>query len=253
VKTAYLIVPGLQHPETFLWRNASPILAQPQLWEAMRTVAVGLLFRIRTEQNVGGTLRAEDRIESAIGLIDSTSRWRASLGIIRTALTAIRIKEVAEASWAVFNMMVNKHPASVPMQERQQLAQALRTAVEKLPADDPRSTFEAAIAAMMVRLAFAENDVEVAHIVPFSPIYTVNAGNYVEDREATVDVLASSMLFCESFGRLCEKAPEYLFLPLPTTTSLAAALEERPEEKPPAPTTRERAKKPPVEEPAEED
>lgn len=247
MKTAYVIVPGLQHPESFSWRNASPILSQPQLWESARAVAVGVLFRVRTESNVGAALSADDRIESGIGLIDSTSRWRACLGIIRTALTGLRIAELAEPSWAVFNMMVGKHPASVPMQERQQLAQGLRSVIEKLPGDDPRAAFESAVAAMMIRLAFCENDVEVAHVVPFTPVYTTNAGSYSDDREATVEVLASSMLLCESFGRLCEKAPEYLFLPLP---QVGQPVPEVPALKA---TTPQKPIKAPAEETAEED
>jgi hypothetical protein len=223
MKTAYIITPGLQLPESFTWRGAPTILAQPDLWDAMKTLPSGLLFRIRTEQNVGDKMNAQDRVESCVGLIDSTARWRACLGIIRTALSGLRVPETNEACWAVFGLMTSKHPATVTMQERQHLAGALRSAIEKLPGDDPRAAFEASVAAMMVRLAFAENDIEVAHIVPYSAVYMVNGVEYPDERQATVDVVASSMFLCEAFGRLCEKAPEWLFYPLPAPPGAAAA------------------------------
>ncbi len=217
MKTAYIITPGIQLPDSFQWRNAPVIHAQPGLWDAMKGMSSGIVFRVRTEQNVGDRLNGTDLIESAVGIVDSTARWRACLAVIRIALSGLRIPEINEACWNVFGMMTNKHPAAIAMQERQTLAGNLRTAMEKLPADDARAAFEGQVAAMCMRLAFAENDVEVAHIVPYGSIYVVNALDQQEDREATVEAVASSIFLSEAFGRLFEKAPEWMFGRLPAT------------------------------------
>jgi hypothetical protein len=217
MKTAYVISPGLQLPANFQWRGAPIILSQGGLWDAMKTLPSGLVFRVRTEQNVGDALNGVDRIESAVGMLDSTSRWRACLALIRIALSGLRVPDTAEACWNVFNMMMNKHPASVLMTERQTLAAQLRIATDKLPPDDPRSSYEAQCAGMCMRLAFADNDIEVAHIVPYSSIYMVNGQEHPEDREATVEVISSGVFLAESFARMSEKAPEWLFSPLPKT------------------------------------
>jgi hypothetical protein len=224
MKTAYVVTHGIQLPnERFQWRSAPEIISQPMLWEVTRGLPFGQIFRVRTEQNVGAMLNGKDRIESCVGLIDSTSRWRACLSLIRTALVALRLQDIAEPCSAVFGMMLNRHPASVSMQERQSLAEALRSAMDKLPPDDPRANFETSVAAMFVRLAFSENDIEVAHIVPYSLIWMVNGREHPEDREATIEVMASSVLLAESFNRLWEKAPEWAFYPLPAAPGTPAA------------------------------
>lgn len=224
MKTAYVVSPGLQLPgESFRWREAPTILAQPAIWDTVRGLPGGLIFRVRTEQNVGDKLNGADRIESAVGLIDSTTRWRACLALIRIALSSLRIPEVNEACWNVFSMMTGKHPATVAMAERQQLAGTLRSLMDKLPPDDLRAAFEGQVMAMCMRLAFAENDVEVAHIVPYVSIYMVNGANHPEDREATVEARASNIMLAEADARLHEKAPEWLWGPLPATPLAAAS------------------------------
>jgi len=230
MKTAYVISPGLQLPDSFQWRGQPVILSQPSLWDAMKIMPSGIVFRVRTEQNVGDRLNGNDRIESAVGLVDSTSRWRASLALVQIALSGLRIPEVADACWAVFNMILNRHPATLQMPERQQHATALRGLIDKLPAGDPRAAYEGSCAAMCVRLAFCENDVEAAHICPYTPIYMVNGGDHPDDREATVEALASSVFLHEAYRRLMEKAPEYAFLPLPRLPAPA-----KPPEPPQAP------------------
>ena len=223
MKTAYVISPGLQMPgESFQWRGPLPIFSQPALWETMRTLTSGLVFRVRTDSNVGDMLGPADRIESCVGMIDSTSRWRACLELIRTPLTAMRIAEVAEPAWAVLGLITSKHPATIVMQERQQLAQALRAGMDKLPEGDPRAAFEASVAAMCIRLAFAENDVEVASIVPYSTTYMINAGEWHDDREATVEVLAGSVFLTYAHARLAEKGGEWLFSALPAPPGAVA-------------------------------
>jgi hypothetical protein len=223
MKTAYIVSPGLQLPENYQWHATPVILAQPAIWEACKALPGGIIFRVRTEANVGDTLSADDRIESAVGLIDTTTRWRACLALIRIALSSLRIQEVSEACWNVFGMMTTKHSATVSMQERQQLAGALRGLMDKLPADDPRAAYEGQVMAMCMRLAFAENDVEVAHIVPYSSIYMVNGTGNPEDREATVEAMASNVLLAESHARLAEKAPEFLWSRLPATPGRPAS------------------------------
>ena len=216
MKTAYVILPGVQQPgESFRWYTSPTILSQTGLWEAMRQVPTGLVMRVRTDQNAGDRLSDKDRVESVIGLIDSTSRWRACLELITMALSSLRLPETGEACWAVFGLMTGKHPATVTMQERQVLANRLRGVIEQLPQDDLRAVYEGQVCAMCLRLAFAENDVEVAHIVPYTTIWLVNGQDYPEEREATVEVLAAAVLLTKAASRLAEKLPEWGYARLP--------------------------------------
>jgi hypothetical protein len=232
MKSAYIVTPGLVASANLnVAALGVRILTMSELWEASRSVALGVIWRIRTDRNAGDVFGAGDRIESAVGLIDSTTRWRGSLAIIRTALTTLRTANINEACWSVFDLLVNRNPAQVAQAERTMRANAIKGAVEALTERNPQTLHESLIASMMMRVVFAENDVELASILPFYPAYSANLEQGDEqagEREATVDVMVSSVALCEAFGRLAEKAPELLFTPVPVVAALAAPSKDGP-------------------------
>jgi hypothetical protein len=237
MRSAYIVTPGLIAPDRLdLSRYAVPILAQNEFWTAMRTYAIGTVWRIRTEKSPGENFGAEDRIESAVGLIDSTTRWRASLAIIRTAISSLRSPNMNEACWGVFDMMVNRNPASITQAERTQRSNAVKAVIESITDRTAQAYHESLVGNMMARVVFAENDIELAQALPFVSAYTANVDPTnkaaMDERGMTVEAMVSAVGLCESFGRLAEKAPELLFASVPVwpkaeATRAAPASSER--------------------------
>lgn len=223
MKTMFAISRGVFAPESFRWIAPPELLLIGDLWDAVRSSPPGLLMRVHTNAQPGASLQEGDTVESVIGIIDSTSRWRASLALVRGHLAAIRNSNVQQACWASYSMLMQKHPAAIMQPERQAAVDAIRNAVESLPKELMQSVFESQIAAGLARFIMADNDVEAAQAVPFERsmmlgIREVGGSPRMDAREATIDVLASGVLLTEAHARLAERAPEWLFVPMPAVS-----------------------------------
>lgn len=219
MRTMFTITRGVFAPESFRWVEPPPILTISDLWEYSRTSPPGMLLRVRTNAEPEQSLQAGDKIESVIGLIDSTTRWRAALAILRGHLAAVRNKALQQVVWNVFGMMMQKHPATIMQPERQSAVEALAGAVESLPKELMQSVFEQEIVAGLAQFVMADNDIDAAMIVPLRRAMALNVDTksreVVGQRIATLDVLASSVLMTEAYARLAERAPEWLYVPAP--------------------------------------
>lgn len=220
MRTMFAVTRGLFAPESFKWVAAPELLTINDLWEACRTMPPGLLIRVRTESEPGAEMTTADKVESVIGLIDSTTRWRASLGMFRSHISAVRNESLSQALWASYGMMLQKHPAAITTPERQGVIKAISTAVESLPTELMQSVFEGQIAASAARFVMADNDVEAAYAVPFVQALALSLGDgkdrdKVNARMATIETLAASALMSAAHDRLAERAPEWLYVPPP--------------------------------------
>lgn len=219
MRTMFAITRGLFAPESFKWVAAPELLTINDLWESVRTSPPGLLIRVRTDSEPGAEMTTADKVESVIGLIDSTTRWRAALGMFRSHISAIRNESLAQACWGAYGMMLSKHPAAITQPERQAVIKAISAAVESLPKELMQSVFEGQIAASAARFVMADNDTEAAYAVPFVQALALNIDT--KDREklaarlGTIETMAASALISEAHNRLSERAPEWLFVPPP--------------------------------------
>lgn len=222
MRTLFAITRGLFAPESFKWVAAPTLLSINDLWEAASATPPGLLIRVRTESDPGADMTTADTVESVIGLIDSTTRWRAALGMFRGHVSAIRTESLAQACWAAYGMLLSKHPAAITQPERQNMIKAISAAVETLPTELMQSVFEGQIAAAAARFVMADNDMEAAYAVPFARALGLNVDNKDRDklgaRLATIETMAASVLITEAHGRLAERAPEWLYVPPPALT-----------------------------------
>lgn len=215
----FAITRGLFAPESFKWVAAPELLTINDLWEAVRTSPPGLLMRVRTESEPGAEMTTADVVESVIGLIDSTTRWRSALSMFRGHISAIRNDSLVQACWGAYGMMLSKHPAAITQPERQAAIKAISAAVESLPKELMQSVFESQIAASAARFVMADNDTEASYAVPFAQSLAINIDT--KDREklaarlGTIETLAASVLITEAHGRLAERAPEWMFVPPP--------------------------------------
>lgn len=227
----FAITNGLFAPESFKWVSAPELLSINDLWEATQSTRPGLLIRVRTESQPGAEMTTADQVESVIGLIDSTTRWRAALSILRGHIAAIRTESLVQACWSSYAMLMQKHPAAITQPERQAAIAAIRTAVESLPKELMQSVFEGQIAAGVARFITADNDVEAAYAVPF--VQAMALGIDTKDKQkvharlGTIETLAASVLITEAAGRLAERVPDWLFVPPPSMVPTGAETQER--------------------------
>lgn len=235
MRTMFAITNGLFAPESFKWVSAPELLAINDLWDTTQSARPGLLIRVRTESEPGAAMTTSDSVESVIGLIDSTTRWRAALSMFRWHVAAIRNEALAQACWGAYAMLMQKHPAAITQPERQAAIGAIRNAIESLPKELMQSVFESQIAASAARFIMADNDVEAAYAVPF--VQSLVLGIDVKDKQrvaarlATVETMAASVLITEAAGRLSERAPEWMFVPPPAMTPTGAEDDTRERER----------------------
>ena len=231
-RTYFTIMPGVQPPQTFRWGHAPKLIPINDLWDESRKVMSGLVWRIRSNGTAGDSMSAGDHIESCIGIVDSTSRWRASAGIARMMVSSIRNPALSGACWNALGLLMNKHPAAIMTPERQAASTQVREALEGIKGDGAQEHYESSVGATIVRLLFCDNDLDAMGVVPNETSFMVNlrlTGDNkaetvdVDARIGTVEVLSAGILLSESFGRLCERAPDWLWSRLPTLPTAAAA------------------------------
>jgi hypothetical protein len=221
----------------------SPLLAINDIWEEVnRMQATLLLMRVRSESSVGERLRPGDQIESVIGLIDSSVRWRMAATSVRIAIQSIRTPGLAGVCFAALGALVSKHQASFTIQEKQGIAASIRNEIDKLADDKTRqSLYECEVAQMLLRFVFADNEYEATSMLPYLSIYMLNRMDGDEEgaiRTMTMGTVYSAMLLVDSFNRLNERLPEWMYWTMPV-------MDSTPKSASPADTP-----KPPVEAPA---
>jgi len=231
MRTLFAITRGAFAPESFRWISAPEIIPMNGLWEAAQTCPPGLLLRVRTNGDIGASLSSGDVVESVLGIVDSTTRWRAALALLRGHIAAIRNETLKNACWSAYAMMMQKHPASIMVPEREAAIAAIRAAVESLPKELMSSVFESQIARGVANFVMTDNDIDAARTVPFinAMILPLDAKDRprLDHRAASFDVLASGVLMTEAHARLAERVPEWMFVPMPAFEQDGAAQQAR--------------------------
>jgi hypothetical protein len=244
--TFYVITVGLWSPRNFRWGRLSPLLTMGDLWEAVRGASPGLLMRVRSESDPNAQMSLHDEVESVIGIVDPTMRWRTSLAMVRAALTGLKMPATSEACWKAATLLMSRHPAAISTNERQAHVAAIRQAMEGLP-QGSQATFEAAICHSLCQFMFVDNDLEAAAQVPFEPMLMLNIDArdlpLLGRRQGTIETLAGSAALGEAFVRLLERMPDWWVAPVPRVVAPGAEEDEearpsvtrRPESSRPAP------------------
>lgn len=222
-RTCYALYPGFARPDNISWTHAPELLAPGDLWEHVRKTPIpGLLFRVRTENEPGANMETGDRIESCVGMVDSTVRWRAALAMARASLFSLRNSAIINACGNAMGLLTSRHPAVILTPERQQAQQAIREAVDGVKVGNPQEAYEAAVAHGVARLMMVDNDFEAASLVPFNQSWLINVKPddraALDQRMTTLEVVASSVVLVEAVARLHERMPEWLYSKMPEVT-----------------------------------
>ncbi len=216
------------------------LMAMNNLWDESSTLGGALLLlRVRSDKPAPAVIGADDSIEWVCGLIDTTTRWRCAANLIRVSLQAIRPGALSQACWQAFGMLAGRHQAAITMPERQGAAKSIRDLIEGNATNTMVAAFEHEIAHALMRYCFADNEFEALALLPHMPMFALNlASADVPDgrlRTGSVTNLLSSALMNESFVRLTERMPEWLYAPMPAlakTPAVAAPVEETEDEPP---------------------
>ena len=225
---SYFVLQPAAPPQQFKTRHGVPLLATQDLWEASRGVSQALLFRARSESEPGDNFSGEDRLESCVGLVDSSTRWRSVADMARHPIAAIRHPQLQQACGGVMQILSTQHPAQVTPAMRQGMAAELMKIVEAASAEEPptMTRFEAMIANHVAALAQADNDVEASFCAPF-----VRAFNQYDPekqraeytaRQATVETMSGAVLLSEAANRLSERMPAWHFAEMPKVEAATA-------------------------------
>ena len=208
-------------PSRFMFMPLSNLLSFNELWQESLTIGgPALLFRLRSENGPPKQVSGDDVVEWCCGLFDSTTRWRVAWSAGRCLLQSIRTPALAQACWNAIQTVTGKHQAAMSMMERHQLGQNIRAVVDEInKGSSMQIAYECEVAQMMMRLCFADSDYEAQGLLPYRSIHAANTlpadmpdGKL---RSASVDMLFASLVLTESFSRLCERAPEWNFAPMP--------------------------------------
>lgn len=219
-RSFYAITPGIIAPQAFK-APPVPLLTHGELWEYSRQAPPSLLFRVRSDKDPGEQLAAGDRLESCVGVVDASTRWRVVFSLTRSMLNSLRHAQLRQGCWQALNFISSQHPASVSIDQRHAMAAELGRVIEgdpenKVPA--PHG-FEQRIAAGVINILQCENDIEAAHQVPFMsalcPFDEAKDGQRFGERLATVENLTGSVLLGEAFNRLAERAPVWMYASMP--------------------------------------
>lgn len=218
---SYFVLQPAAPPQNFTPRHGSQLLAIQDLWEASRQPAQALIFRVRSEREFEAVFSGEDRLESCVGLVDASARWRSVADMARHPIAAIRHPQLAQACGNALQFLSSQHPANVTPAQRQAIAGELMKIVEAAAAEEPPTLtrFEAMIANHVAALAQADNDVEASFCVPM-----VRAFNQYDPekqrpeymaRQSTVETMSGAVLLSEAANRLSERMPMWHFAEMP--------------------------------------
>lgn len=235
-RTYFTFFPGVVPPHQFdparLAGAVPTCLSMQDLWEDARGRAPSLLFRVRSESDpLEAVDFQEDTLESCVGVVDAITRWRVVFAMTRQLINAIRHPALKQACTQAMVFVSGQHPASVTTEQRQgiglEIMKIIREGVEGQPAPHP---FEQKVAADVIRLVQADNDVEAASYVPFyhalCPFSEKEEAALFGPRLASIETLSGAILLSEAAQRLSERQPAWLFAPMPTLKADTGGPEE---------------------------
>lgn len=222
-KRSFFVLQPAQSP-TKLVPVPAPLLTQQDLWPTVRgSGGSSLIFRVRSDGNYGDALGIGDRLESCVGLVDESVRWRVAFGSLQMALGIIQHEQL-KAICHQAQLVISQHPATVPPSARADIINN----VQKIIMDTPQGVkkphgIDAALAMGIAAVAQCESGTEAAQYVPFASAlcpFEENTEEYA-DRMATLDVMSGCTLLSAACARLAERAPAWLFAEMPQIAASA--------------------------------
>lgn len=219
-RSFYAIVPGIVPPQA-LEPGGAELLVPQDLWARARTTPPSLLFRVRSESKPGERLGAGDRLESCVGIIDASVRWRVVFALTRGVMNSLRHAALRRACSEAMGFLSSQHPAGISLDQRSAIIGGIGNIIQPDSEDKEMlpHPFEQQIAVGVMHLLQSENDIEAAHQVPFMgalcPFDPKKDAELFEDRRTTIEALTGSVLLAEAFNRLGEKAPVWMYAQMP--------------------------------------
>jgi hypothetical protein len=217
-----VLYPGLPRPDQFRADATPPLLTQQDLWREVRSCGPSLVFRVQSEQRgaEGDRMQPTDHVESCVGLVDSSTRWRTAFRMAATIVQAVRHPPLEQALQNALQFTVGSHPASVPPLQRQRVANELmRTATAEATDAVPAALqHEQLIAQGLANLLQADNDYDASYMTPFEvlcPFSEEKSPALYESRQYALETYSGAVLLDQAFNRLMERMPAWAFVKMP--------------------------------------
>jgi hypothetical protein len=230
LKNFLILYPGIVPPNKFTSNVAPLLLTQQDLWREVRQCGPSLLFRVRSEQKgaEGDRLTTADTLESCVGVVDSTTRWRAAFRMASVAIGGVRHPGLAAACQKALQFAAGQHPASVLAVQRHMMANELQQIIQAEPKEGQPapSAYEQSIAYELANLIQADNDYDASWLTPFgrslNPFSEAESPQAFAARTYGVESYAGAVLLDQAASRLMEKMPQWAFVRMPALVPAGA-------------------------------
>jgi len=234
LKNFLILYPGIVPPNKFTSNVAPLLLTQQDLWREVRQCGPSLLFRVRSEQKgaEGDRLTTADILESCVGVVDSTTRWRTAFRMASVSVAGIRHPGLAAACQQALQFTAGQHPASVAAVARHKVAAELQQIATAEPKDGQPapSGYEQGIAYELANLVQADNDYDASWLTPFerslNPFSEAESPQAFAARTYGVESYAGAVLLDQAASRLMERMPQWAFVRMPALVPAGAEPDE---------------------------
>lgn len=219
MRSFFILYPQVVAPRNFKPVAAPPLLTQQDLWAESRGGMPSLLFRVRSESGeIGSPITTDDRLESCVGLVDSTTRWRVIFSLCRNALNLVQHNALRQALMRIMGWFASTHPATITIDQRQNVVNEMMAFLNSEGEKAPNG-IEKMITASLLQVVGSDNDIEAAQYVPFTqlliPFDPQTKREEYQGRVATVETVTGAALLTEASFRLSERMPIWIVSPMP--------------------------------------
>lgn len=219
-RSYFALFPGITAPQGFVVHGRPELLSINDIWDHARRCPPSLLFRVRSESEVGTPVSEEDRLESCIGVVDAAVRWRSIFNMTRSMLAAVRNPPLRNICTQALQFISGQHPAAVTQEQRNVLMnEIMRTTEEQVEGQPQPTAFENTVALYITKLVGSDSDMEASFCVPFvaalCPFDPEKQRQEYLGRMATIETTSGAVLITEAANRLAERAPQWIASAMP--------------------------------------
>lgn len=219
-RSYFALFPGVMPPQGFAVNGLPELLTISDVWDHSRRCPPSLLFRVRSESDVGAKVSEEDRLESCVGVVDSAVRWRSIFNMTRSMLSAVRNPPLRNVCAQAMQFISGQHPAAVTQEQRNVLmGEIMRTAEGQLDDQPQPTSFENTVALYITKLVGSDSDIEASFAVPFvaalCPFDPEKQRQEYLGRMATIETMSGAVLITEAANRLAERMPQWIASQMP--------------------------------------
>ena len=187
--------------------HPTPLLSFAEVFGAVAATQTPVLIaRVRSEGNGGDSFDPNDRIESVIGLVDASVRFRTAHQIARSVVASLGRSEAGALGQRVLTLLTT-HPAVLSDDQRRQAAEACQMMIQ----GGEGGGWAGVVLAGLVPMIWAD---DLLAAIPLHDWLRAPLGQVDEERRdertVSVDTLSTTIISALAFERLCERLPGWL-------------------------------------------